>query len=174
MNVMQSNRGAIASAVLAVVLQIVLAPAIAVSAAVPNIVAVAVLCYALARPQMAGYVMPFLVGLAFDLVSGGPIGPMAFTLTLMSFVVARVFWAVDNDTLFIPLVLLCTGLVLVELIFGLFMLALGYNAGFFDALVHRIVPCALYDCLIGLVAYPLVTRLFGRPSLPQPGVAQLR
>ena len=44
MNVMQSNRGAIASAVLAVVLQIVLAPAIAVSAAVPNIVAVAVLC----------------------------------------------------------------------------------------------------------------------------------
>ena len=58
--------------------------------------------------------MPFVLGLVFDLVSGGPVGAMAFLLVLMTFLAARAFAVLDNDTLFMPLVIFVAATVLVD------------------------------------------------------------
>ncbi len=153
----------IVGAVLAVFLQVTLAPNIAILSAVPNIIVVYVLVVAVSRPQAFGAVLPFVMGLLYDLMCGGPVGAMAFSLTAFSYLVARLFSSLENDTLFMPLVMLALGAILIETSYGLFLLLFGYNAGFFEALAYRIVPCFVYDLVLAVLLFLVATRFF-RPS----------
>ena len=131
--------------VLAFVLQIVLAPSLMLGNAMPNFVVVFAFLCAILRFQSFGCVMPFALGLLFDLFAGGVIGAMAFALTLCSVVASRIFFSLNNDTLFIPFAIMGLGFVFTETIYGVVLLASGYQAGFFEAFAYQALPCALYD-----------------------------
>ncbi len=148
----------VVAGVLAFVLQFVLAPSIALGNAMPNFVVVFTFVCAIQRFQTFGCVMPFLLGLLFDFLSGSVVGAMAFSLTLFSVVSARVFYALNNDTLFVPFVVMGLGFVFVESAYGAVLLASGYNAGLLEALVFQALPCALYDFVVAALLYPLATR----------------
>lgn len=164
----------IAGAVIVVALQILVAPHVAIGRIVPNFIASYAMVVAILRARTFGPVLPFLLGFLFDLMSGGPLGAMAFSLTLFSTVTANVFVNIDNDTLFMPLVSLVVGILLVDMSFGLFLLLFGYNASFVDALVYRMLPCFVFDVVIALLMYFAFARLI-KPSGPMnPSVAQLR
>ena len=150
----------VVGAILAVFLQVALAPYIAVFSAMPNIIAVFAMLVAVSRPHSYGALLPFLLGLVYDLMTGGPVGGMAFCLTAFSCLASRLFQAMDNDTLFMPLAMMGLGLFLVELSYGIFLLMFGYNAGFFQALAFRVFPCFVYDLVIGVVLYLLAGRFF--------------
>ena len=124
----------IVGAVLAVLLQIILAPYIGLFGVVPNILVAYTLVVAVSSPQSFGCVMPFLLGLFFDLFTGGPVGAMAFSLMLFSVIAARVFDTVNNDTAFMPLFVLGAATLLVELSYGMFLMLFGYPAGLFEAI----------------------------------------
>ena len=76
----------IVGAVLAVLLQIILAPHIGLFGVVPNIIVAYTLVVAVTQPQSFSSVMPFVLGLFFDLFTGGPVGAMAFSLMVFSVV----------------------------------------------------------------------------------------
>ncbi|MCI8468306.1 MAG: rod shape-determining protein MreD [Eggerthellaceae bacterium] len=161
-------------ALIALVLQLAASPALAVGPAQPNFLAAYCVAVAVARPRSCGPVLPFVLGLAYDLAGGGPVGAMAFVLVLVTFVASRAMEALNNDTLFMPLAILVASLLSVELLYGALCLACGAGGSLADALAYRALPCALYDCVAGLVAYPLAARfLAGRP-LRHPGSPQLR
>ena len=82
---------ALIGAVLAVLLQIIVAPAIALFAAVPNFIVAFCLVRPVATPGHGGPVIPFVCGLIFDLVGGGPVGAMAFVLVLVTFLASRLY-----------------------------------------------------------------------------------
>ena len=164
MNVTRDGIAVAVGAVVAVLLQVVVAPNIALFGAMPNFVVAYALLVAIVRPMAAGPVMPFVLGLVFDLVSGGPVGAMAFLLVLMTFLAARAFAVLDNDTLFMPLVIFVAATVLVEALYAAFLLALGFDASALDVFLYRALPCALYDCVAGLVLYPIMTRLLSGGS----------
>ena len=65
----------------------------------------------------------------------------------------------DNDTLFMPLAILVAASFAVEMLYGVLLVALGSPVGLADAFFYRALPCALYDCVVALVLYPLVVRL---------------
>ncbi len=162
---MDDMRGTVSlavGAVLAVLLQMMLAPNIAVASALPNFAAAYVLVVAVVCPERTGPALAFALGLAFDLVGNGPVGAMALLLLLASFLASRAFLALDNDTLFIPLFILAVSLLVVELFYGGFLAHAGSSASLFEALVYRALPCALYDCVVGLAMYPLVARFVAR------------
>ena len=169
MNVTRDGIAVAVGAVIAVLLQIVVAPNIALFGAMPNFVVAYALLVAIVRPATAGPVMPFVLGLVFDLV-----GAMAFLLVLMTFLAARAFAVLDNDTLFMPLVIFVAATVLVEALYAAFLLALGFDAGALDVFLYRALPCALYDCVIGLVLYPLAARVLAGAAPAQPGTPRLR
>ena len=121
MNVTRDGIAVAVGAVVAVLLQVVVAPNIALFGAMPNFVVAYALLVAIVRPMAAGPVMPFVLGLVFDLVSGGPVGAMAFLLVLMTFLAARAFAVLDNDTLFMPLVIFVAATVLVEALYAAFL-----------------------------------------------------
>ena len=158
----------VVAAVLAFLLQIVVAPSIMLGNAMPNFVVVFVFLCAILRFQTFGCVMPFAMGLLFDFVAGSVVGAMAFALTLFSVIAARVFFALNNDTLFIPFAIMGLGFILVEATYGIILLSVGYQAGFLEAFVFEALPCALYDCAIAVLLYPIAARFFksGMPNSP--------
>ncbi len=144
----------VVGAVVMFVLQVVLAPNVALFSAMPNFLVVYVLVVAMVRPGLSLYVLAFVLGLLSDLVGYGPVGAMPFLLILASFVVSRAFALLNNDTVFVPLALFVAADFAVELLYAAFLIGLGLTDSVVDALVYRALPCALYSTVVGLVAYP--------------------
>ena len=163
----------VVGALLSVLLQIVIAPQIAVFSILPNFMVVYAMLMAVMRAHSVGILLPFALGLSYDLLTGGPLGAMAFCLTLFSVASSLLFGAMDNDTRFVSLTVLAVGLLLVDASYGIAMLALGYNATFLQALLYRIVPSFIYDVVLAFVLFPLLSRLFGFGSRPAGGTAKI-
>lgn len=163
----------VAGAILACVLQLAVAPHIAIAQAVPNFIVAYMLAVAVARPNGTGSVMPFVLGLFYDVATGGAIGPMAFSLTLFAVVAAHLCATLSNDTLFIPLVTLVIAVLLVEVSYSVFMMFLGYGAGAVDMFVYRTLPCFVYDLVIAVLLYFVMNRFVAENASSQPDVARL-
>ncbi len=145
-------------ACVAVVLQAAIAPNIQVMAATPNFMLAYVVAIAVANARNAGYIMPFLCGLAYDLMGSGPVGAMAFVCVAVTFVASMAFQAFDNETMFIPVLLIVIFAFLSDVAYGLLMIACGIDVGLLEALVSISLPCGLYDTVLALIAFPLVLR----------------
>ena len=163
----------IAGAIVAFLLQVILAPHIAVFSTVPNFMAAYCLAMAVARPGSAGLLMPFIMGLLYDLASGGPVGAMAFSLTAFSALGSWVFPRVNNDTAFMAVVVLAVSVFLTELAYGLLFLLSGYSAGVLEAFAYRVLPCFIYNFVIALVVYLVAMRLLNRDPVMQSEIKQL-
>lgn len=163
----------IIGAVAAFLLQVLLAPHIAVFPAVPDFMAAYCLAVVIARSGAGVPALPFVMGLAYDLVSGGPVGAMAFSLTAVSALGAWMHRRADNDTAFMAIAVLAASVLLVELAYGLFFLLFGYAAGFADALAYRILPCFLYDLALALVLYLVAVRFLNRDTVLRSEIKQL-
>ena len=161
-------------AVVALLLQIVVAPNIALFSAQPNFLLAYVLVVAIARPLDAGSALPFALGLVCDLLGSGPVGGYAFLFVIVSFIASRAFSVLNNDTFFVPLVVIAVASFAVELLLGAFSLSIGVDVDLMSAIVYRALPCALYDCVIGLVLYPLAARVLAGAAPAQPGTPRLR
>lgn len=174
MELTRETAAGIIGGIVAVLLQIIVAPSIALAAAVPNFIAVFCAVRAVASPEAAGVVLPFLLGLAFDLVGGGPVGAMGAVLVLVTFLASRVYLALNNDTLFMPAAILIIAIMLVEVLYGAIVVATGAGVSFGEAFLYRALPCMLYDCVIGLLFYPIAIRVLVGKPLGQPGTPVLR
>lgn len=144
--------------IVAILLQLVIAPVFANISAQPNFLIAFALTLAIVRPDKSNTVLPFFLGLLFDLMGEGPVGAMAFLLVLFCFIAARSFSVLDNNTVFMPLVVLVASVFLIELIYAAIMLSFGVSAGFLDAFLYRALPCALFDSIACIVFYPLLAR----------------
>ena len=164
----------VAGALVALLLQLVVAPYIAVFSAVPNFLVAFAVLLAVVKPASFGSLLPFLLGLAFDLVGGGPVGAMAFSLTLFTYLLARYSVHVGNDSLFMTLAFIALGVLAVDLCYGIFLLLSGYNANLFEVLAYRIAPCFVYDLIIALLFYPLVRRFVQPTAVTRTDITQLR
>lgn len=161
-------------ALAAVVLQAVLAPVLAIGGIVPNLLLAYALAVALCRPYSPGVLLPFVLGLAFDLMGGGPVGAMALLLLLAASACRHLARALDNDTLFIPLGLLLAGVLVVELLYAVLLVLCGYPASLGEALVFRSLPCALYDAAWAVALFFLMRLILGRVEARQRAVPLVR
>ena len=150
----------VAGAFIALLLQILVVPHMALfgGMAMPNMLVIFVMLVAVSRPGQFGPVLPFVLGLVFDFVGGGPVGAMAFSLTVFSMAVSAIIVRSNNDSAFVALVLLALGLLLMELSYGAFLMLFGYRVDLLGALAYRIVPCFLYDVVVAAVLYPIASR----------------
>lgn len=164
----------IIGALVAVVLQILVAPHVTLFGAVPNFLLAFSLVTAIIRAGEYNPVLPFVLGLFFDLFTGGPVGAMAFSLMLFSYIASVFFSAADNDTLFIPLFTLIVGIFLTEFSYGMFLMLFGYPAGFFEALAYRVAPCFVYDFIVAVVLYFALRRILAPQTTGMTNITQLR
>lgn len=152
----------IIGAAIAVLLQVVVAPNIQVLDAFPNFVLCYVVACAVANPRGVGYIMPFILGLIYNLAGQGPLGSMALVCVLATFLASSALKALEIDTIVFPIITIAVVSFLGELGYGLLLMACGMNVGFLEALLHLCLPCGLYDTVLALIAFPLVRRfVFG-------------
>lgn len=161
------------AALISLLLQVLIAPHIAIGFAVPNFMAAFCLAAAVARQDATGPVLTFALGLIYDLISGGPVGGMAFSLTLCGALASSTFRRANNDTIFIAVAVLAGAAFLTELVYGVLFLMFGYAAGLGEALAFRVLPCFLYDFVVALVFYFALTRLLGRRTPSRSEIRQL-
>lgn len=173
MNAMRARTLIIIGAVVAFVLQVIVAPLITIFSAMPNFMMVYVIAVTLAtRSEEA--ILAFSMGILYDLIGGGPVGAMAFLLLIATFCVSRAMRAFDNDTLFIPLIIMLVATLAVEGSYGALLVGLGYPGTILEAIGYRIVPCALYDWVIGIVVYLIMGRLIANTQVQQAEMTQFR
>ena len=164
----------VVGAVVALLLQLLVAPYIIVLSAMPNFTIAFTVAVAIARPRQYGPVLPFVLGLAYDLISGGPVGAMAFSLTLFTYLIARYFDSVGNDSLVMSLAFIVLGVLLVELSYGIFLLLFGFSANLFEALVYRMAPCFIYDSVLAVVCFFIARRFVQPTGATRADITQLR
>ena len=146
-------------AVLAVILHVLISPNIAIFNAIPNLMVVYTLTVAMLVPGSSHIGLAFCLGMLSDLMGYGPVGAMALLLMLASLAASRVHAAFANGTMFIPMVVLAVAILLIELLYA--FIAVGVtDINPLDAFIYRALPCTLYNCVIGLVLYPLLRKLF--------------
>ena len=162
-----------AAAFLAVVLQVLVAPHISIGYAVPNFAVALCIVAALLRYEYGNPVLPFVLGLVFDLVSGGPVGAMAFALTLTVAFEAWLYERVRNDTLFMTVAVLAASALVTEVLYGVVFMLCGFAGGVLEAFVYRSLPCALYDFVIAVVLYAVMSRFFSGETVTRTEIKQL-
>lgn len=171
---MTNNRVVICiSAFLSLLMQVFLAPHIAIGFALPNFIVAFCLAIVIVQQGTGGFILAFVMGLLYDLLSGGPVGGMAFSLTLVVAFASAMFRRANNDTLFITIAVLAGAVLLTEVIYGMLFLLFGYAMSLADALVFRVVPCFLYDFVIAFVFFFVLTRLVGTRTPLRSEIKQL-
>lgn len=136
-------RGAVVLAVLCLVLQLALAPNVGLGNGRANFALIFASCVALQVGGSSGVVAGFAAGLLFDLSSTGPIGLMAFCLSVSSYLLGMEQRNRMAGDLGATMALFCASALGVSVVYHLAMLLVGQTSSIVDALFLRALPTAL-------------------------------
>jgi len=143
---------------IAVILQIALAPNIAIATVVPNLIMIAVAVAALSSNATRSAVYGFILGFCYDLFSQGPIGVMALILTVMGYALSTLNKGSFESNWVIEFMVVLVALLLGEVVHGVVLAVIGYDSDFLFSLVFRSLPGALFEMVIAVIV--LAVRYF--------------
>lgn len=153
------NAKLLIGALIMTVLQVLFAPVITINSIVPNFMLAFVIACAVATPDENHLVFAFIMGLLYDLISGGPVGGMAFACVVVSFIVSLVLSKIPVNNLGISIVAIIVAILVVEFIYGLFQIGLYVDVTFLDILTYRVLPCTMYDIILGIIMFPIMVKI---------------
>ena len=112
-----------------VLLQVVVAPVIAIYSVVPNFIVAFVIVLSIVRPEDTTYVYAFVMGIISDLFTQVPFGLTPLLLLIISFALSRVFEVLDKSSIAMVLVSCAVSLLFYEMIVVIVQLVLGSPGG---------------------------------------------
>jgi rod shape-determining protein MreD len=147
---------------LAVLLQVGLAPALSLGGVVPNFLLLVTVTLALVEGPNWGAAAGFSAGLLFDLLGTGPVGPMALVLAIVGFVSGMLHANMFAEGWLLPLSVLAMASVATGLMYQVVLFVLGDVGSFWTAFVTVVLPESLYNVALGLLIYPVLARFLRR------------
>lgn len=145
----------IIGAIIAIVLQAIIAPYLAIGSVVPNIALAFAVGFAVASRRTNVCLMPFLVGLAYDLLGSGPVGGMALLCMAAALLAPNLVARFGDDSPFMPIASLVLVIFLADVLYAVVCVTCGWDVGLGEALLYRSLPGWLYDTVVALVVYAL-------------------
>lgn len=146
----------------AFLLQVAVAPQMAIGGAVPNLVLLAVVSIALTNGASAGAVAGFAGGFAFDLIGSAPVGPAALVLTIIGYAAGSLHANMFAEGWRLPVTVVLLASLFAEVTYALVLLVLGAGAPLGSAFVSIILPTAGYNVVLALLVYPVMARFLRR------------
>lgn len=143
-------------------LQVAVAPYLAIGGIVPNFLLLIVVTLALVEGPAWGCVSGFVAGLMFDLIGTGPVGPMALVLSVVGYATGTLQANLFAEGWLLPLTVLGVASITAELAYGVLLAVLGQAGGLWSALWTVMLPSALYNVALGLLVYPVLARFLRR------------
>jgi len=154
----QSRKFTIVGSVITFVLQVMLAPNIAILDVVPNLLLVFVVLNAMYSPKTRALVTGFILGLSYDFLSVGALGTMAFVLSVIGFSVNSLNKDMFTTNWVSQAFVLLIAAFFAELLHSVFLSILGFDSDFITSLIMRVLPGSLYDALFGLIVIAIMSR----------------
>ncbi|MGN0301403.1 MAG: rod shape-determining protein MreD [Anaerotardibacter sp.] len=151
MPVIKSQLIPLIAALICVVLQIVVAPMISLFSVVPNFITAFVIVLSILRKPDSTYGYAFILGLISDLLGSGPVGLTSLLLLIISFVLSRAFEVMDKSSLPMPMIASAASLFAFLLVYVIVLLITGYQAGFLELFIGRVIPEVIYDSIIAAI-----------------------
>jgi rod shape-determining protein MreD len=146
----------VAGALVAFLLQLMVAPNIAILDAVPNFVLGFVILNAMRCGSVRSTLLGFLLGLLYDLIAQGPLGIMSFVGALVGYGAGSLGRDLVSQAWPVRALALLLAALVGELLHAALLALLGYDPDFLLSLGMRVVPGALYLGVFGLVTFLLM------------------
>lgn len=141
------------------VLQVSIAPQIAVFGVVPNFLFLVVVTIALTQGPVAGGVSGFIGGLLLDLLNSGVVGPFALVLSSVGYVAGMLNANLFAEGWLLPVSVVAVASLATEISYGIVLAVLGTGPAFWNGLLTVMLPSAIYHTALAVIAYPLLARL---------------
>lgn len=146
----------------ALLLQVAIAPHLAIAGIVPNLLMLVVVTLAMVEGPRWGAGAGFVAGLAFDLIGTGPIGAMALVLTLVGYVAGSLQANMFAQGWLMPLTAVFIASLVTEVSYALVLTIVGEGQNLLSTLGHVSLPAALYNGVLALLTYPWLARFLRR------------
>ena len=148
-------------AVVAFLLQVVIAPNIAISGIAPNFLMIALLPVSMMSSQRTSTIAGFVLGLLFDLLGFGPVGGMALVMAVMGYALPLVTGSVQVNSFSMWIIVTAVAMLVGNLAYCIVISILGYEQSFFASLWFKVLPWTVYDIVIGAIVWPVQRRAAG-------------
>ncbi len=149
---------AAAAIVIATILQVGVAPYMAIGGVTPNFLLLVVVTLALTTGPTEGAAYGFFAGLLFDLVGTGPVGPMALVLAITGYLAGLLHEQMFAEGWLLPITVVAIASISAEIAYGLVLSLLGSGGPFWSSLVTKMIPGAVYNVALALLVYPWLAR----------------
>jgi rod shape-determining protein MreD len=144
--------------VIATLLQVGLAPYIALGGIVPNMLLLVAITLALIQGPRSGMIAGFSAGLIFDLLGTAPVGPAALAFCVVGFIAGSLQANTFAEGWTLPLVILFVASMLAEVAYGLILAVLGEWGAGAGAVFTVMLPGAVYNAALAVLVYPWLAR----------------
>lgn len=148
----------------AVVLQVTVAPYLAVFGVKPNFLFLVVVTLALAEGPVAGSAAGFVGGLLTDLLGTSAVGPYALVLCVVGYVAGMLQANMFAEGWLLPVSVVAVASVTTEVSYGVILLVLDASTPFWAAFGRIMLPVALYNTVLAVLVYPWLARLLRRDT----------
>lgn len=164
---------AVLGAVIAVVLQVVLAPNVAIMGTMPQFIIVYAVAISLVLPRDQVYIIVFVLGMVGDLLGYGPVGALSFILLIVALLIDFAQKTFGNGTLFVSCIIVVAFTIIVHFLHAAFMVAMTSTYTAADAFLLIAIPEALCDCVLAVLCYLAMRRLLSPGQAPMASVGPL-
>jgi rod shape-determining protein MreD len=143
----------------AIILQVALAPQIALFGVVPNLVFLVVVTLAFLEGPVAGSAAGFVGGLFFDLLGTSVVGPYALVFCLVGYVAGLLQANLFAEGWLLPVTVVFIAGLGAEIVYGVMMAVLDVGLPFWWAFLRIMLPGAVYNTALAVLLYPVLTRV---------------
>lgn len=147
--------GALAAAF---VLQVMLAPHLAVFGVVPNLLLLVVMTLAFVEGPSAGAVAGFVAGLLLDLLGTAPVGAWALVLTMTGYTSGMLQENLFAEGWLAPATIAVIAGLIAETSYLIVLAIVGAGPASWGALARIVIPGAVYNAVLVVLAYPWLAR----------------
>lgn len=148
------------SLLIAFVLQVAVAPYIAVGDIAPNFFLIFGVIYALSRGSEAGAIFGFIAGFLFDLLGTGPVGPMAMSLAIMGYLAGFLHTNLFSAGWTLPVIVIVAASLASEVLYMIMILFLGGGSSFMNSFVTIVLPSVVFDGVVATIFAPIFMKIY--------------
>lgn len=142
----------------ALVLQVMIAPHLAIFGVTPNLLLLVVITLAFVEGSSAGASTGFVAGLLMDLLSTGPIGAWALVMTVTGYLSGSLKRNLFAEGWLAPVTVGIVAALVADLAYLIVVTVIGVGPAFWGALGRLVLPRAVYNAVLVMLAYPWLAR----------------
>lgn len=142
----------------ALVLQVMIAPHVAIFGVTPNLLLLVVITLAFVEGSSAGATVGFIAGLLMDLLSTGPIGAWALVMTVVGYLSGSLRRNLFAEGWLAPVTVGVITALVADFAYLLVVTVIGVGPAFWTALGRLVLPRAVYNAVLVMLVYPWLAR----------------